>query len=486
MSKVGRNDPCACGSGKKYKKCCLAKNSTVIDLGWQKMRRTEGGLMPILFSYALERFREGVVVEAWNEFYLEVDIDIPQNEAPVEFETIFMPWFLFNWIDHGYLDFDDNRTDLVDKPIAMLYLEEQSRRLDSYQQRFIRSICGEQFSFYVVTDVIPGVSLELKDLILNRTVSVHERQGSKMIKVGNILFARVMTMDGSSIMVGSGPYLIPPDYQSYFIDLREDWQTPIKELGVDILLKFEDQLRDIYHQIIEQINNREPPQIRNTEGDELEFSKLHYQLECSAEEAFAALKTLATSIPEKELLEQGKFDNQGKLVAFEVPWLERIGSEAIKGQTTLKGTLNISENKLSIDVNSRERSSAIKRKITKRLGKRAIFKNAVIQSTKKMMEASPREYALGSSPAEIASKELQSQPEVQLMLKEMAAQHWAKWLDIPLPALKDKTPRESAKTAKGCEQLEALFLQFEGMSSDNASEPFDPDIDALRKQLGMG
>jgi len=24
--KVGRNDPCPCGSGKKYKKCCLGKN----------------------------------------------------------------------------------------------------------------------------------------------------------------------------------------------------------------------------------------------------------------------------------------------------------------------------------------------------------------------------------------------------------------------------------------------------------------------------
>ena len=23
--KVGRNDPCPCGSGKKYKKCCMAK-----------------------------------------------------------------------------------------------------------------------------------------------------------------------------------------------------------------------------------------------------------------------------------------------------------------------------------------------------------------------------------------------------------------------------------------------------------------------------
>jgi len=25
MSKVGRNAPCPCGSGKKYKKCCLSR-----------------------------------------------------------------------------------------------------------------------------------------------------------------------------------------------------------------------------------------------------------------------------------------------------------------------------------------------------------------------------------------------------------------------------------------------------------------------------
>ena len=25
MAKPGRNDPCPCGSGNKYKKCCLAK-----------------------------------------------------------------------------------------------------------------------------------------------------------------------------------------------------------------------------------------------------------------------------------------------------------------------------------------------------------------------------------------------------------------------------------------------------------------------------
>ena len=29
MTKIGRNEPCPCGSGKKYKKCCLLKTASV-------------------------------------------------------------------------------------------------------------------------------------------------------------------------------------------------------------------------------------------------------------------------------------------------------------------------------------------------------------------------------------------------------------------------------------------------------------------------
>jgi len=31
QSKVGRNEPCPCGSGKKFKQCCLAKQSQKED-----------------------------------------------------------------------------------------------------------------------------------------------------------------------------------------------------------------------------------------------------------------------------------------------------------------------------------------------------------------------------------------------------------------------------------------------------------------------
>ncbi len=36
MNKVGRNDPCPCGSGKKFKKCCGDKPA-----GYQKMKNVE-------------------------------------------------------------------------------------------------------------------------------------------------------------------------------------------------------------------------------------------------------------------------------------------------------------------------------------------------------------------------------------------------------------------------------------------------------------
>ncbi|MDX2421182.1 MAG: SEC-C metal-binding domain-containing protein [Amphritea sp.] len=35
--KTGRNDPSQCGSGKKFKKCCMTRNmAPVASMSWQK------------------------------------------------------------------------------------------------------------------------------------------------------------------------------------------------------------------------------------------------------------------------------------------------------------------------------------------------------------------------------------------------------------------------------------------------------------------
>ncbi|TAJ83675.1 MAG: tetratricopeptide repeat protein [Gallionellaceae bacterium] len=54
MSKTGRNDPCPCGSGKKYKQCCMHKDSAPAS----------ANLVPLLLEQALTHHRKGELPQA--------------------------------------------------------------------------------------------------------------------------------------------------------------------------------------------------------------------------------------------------------------------------------------------------------------------------------------------------------------------------------------------------------------------------------------
>jgi hypothetical protein len=57
---VRRNDPCPCGSGKKFKKCCAAKEETPIA-GFAAAIRTKGG---VSFDPAANAYR--AIVHSWD------------------------------------------------------------------------------------------------------------------------------------------------------------------------------------------------------------------------------------------------------------------------------------------------------------------------------------------------------------------------------------------------------------------------------------
>ncbi len=93
--KIGRNDPCPCGSGKKYKHCCLVREEAT-DLEWRRLRRADDRFAGELFRYALDRYGEGLLEAAWEEFLLGLKVDVAPRDHP-DFPTTFVPWFLFIW-----------------------------------------------------------------------------------------------------------------------------------------------------------------------------------------------------------------------------------------------------------------------------------------------------------------------------------------------------------------------------------------------------
>lgn len=135
-------------------------------------------------------------------------------------------------------------------------------------------------------------------------------------------------------------------------------------------------------------------------------------------------------------------------------------------------------------VNSQDRADTIKRKLTRRLGKRAVLRHALIQSPEKMLEdAASAGPGAGLQPSAQSSEELQALPEAQAKLREMAEHHRKAWVDTPLPALQGKTPREAAKTASGRERLDAVLLEFEQHAE--TPQPFSPDVPSLRRALAL-
>ena len=107
---------------------------------------------------------------------------------------------------------------------------------------------------------------------------------------------------------------------------------------------------------------------------------------------------------------------------------------------------------MTADVNSNKRATRLKREIATRLGDRASYVRAVIESTEHMLEQARA--GKGGPPRE-------TEPALRELEATMQEQQWTDWLDESVPALGGKTPRQAARSQAGREMLNAVLNDFE-------------------------
>ncbi len=490
--KISRNDPCPCGSGKKYKKCCLqnmgtnANKAPSSEFMWHKIRKTENDLVSLLLDYAKERFGDEIFPAAWDEFLLYRDIEIDENIL-MDMDPMFSLWFVFIWEVSEFMD--DDALDAMDLPeitIAMLYIKEHPDQLDAYENQYIQTACQQPYSFYQVIDSDYGNSLTIKDLLLNRTHIVLEKQASRQEIKGAVLFTRVISMEGISVMIGCFTLLIPTIYHSSLISLRQNLKKENGELTAMSLLDLDFELREVFFEIYENVQNPVLPELQNTDGDPLVPIKLFYDINCTPAKAVDCLKELADGLDDEELFLDAEFDDTGTLEKIRFPWLKKGNPKHPEWENTVMGHIDINQNSLTIEVNSEIRSELIQIEIKYRLQDNAVYKNSVMTSIKKTMEEMTGN---GPSPEAEAQarthEELMQIPEIRQQINQMAEKHWNDWLDIKVPALGGMTPREAANDPIGREKLDGLFLHFESMNRQQPQNDFSPDIPKLKQILGI-
>ncbi len=476
LSKVGRNQPCPCGSGLKYKNCHLRGETLTspADDAWRSLHDVTLRLPAELVRFARNRYGAIVLDEAWNEFTGDAEEIFDRDSVNL---PVFMPWFFYQWNP------DPHNTKLTPEqvaefPLAAAYLAHEGRRVPGFTTRYLTACLDSAFSFLDVIDAKPGSGIEMRDALTGWRGFVTEKTASQSVKVGDIIFGNVVTLDGVSILDGSAPISLPPGEKGAVIDLRNRLRKRATKLTPKILREAGIEVIDVYFQTAERLLHPTLPKLTNTDGETMVLCTVTYDVP-SARAAFDALKDLAVGEDESELLASATYDVNGNLDTVELPWLRR-GNSKVDWKNTILGRIQIKDRQMTVEVNSEERAKRFREIADKALPAGSRYLSTLQESLAAAIEDHKRDQE-GDSPRE----DINDLPEVKAMLKEQLRSYYRQWVDMDVPALGGKTPKQAMKTKDGREMVEALLLDFERRAGHQPG--LDQDIfDELRATLGIG
>ena len=121
-------------------------------------------------------------------------------------DALFLPWFLYSWRPDPE-DYEDEAEAHAypPMPVAEHYARRRGTRLDALERRLIEEACRAPFSFFSVVDAEPGHSLRLRDILRQTEVTVQESTASRSLPDGDILYARVISVQVSHLGCISRP-----------------------------------------------------------------------------------------------------------------------------------------------------------------------------------------------------------------------------------------------------------------------------------------
>lgn len=454
---VGRNDPCPCGSGRKFKHCCLARQGDA-DTARVRMRTAEGREVMAVFKHAITTWGEPLLQHAWEDFWLYEDMPEDMQAEP-EWEGMFLAWFTLGFVPDPECP---DRTDAwPTEPLGLHWLASQPGPIDPLDRAFAEQACRSPLSVLAVVHVEPGVSLDVMDVLTGRRFHTPELTASRSLRVGHLIFARVVTLNGLSLLFGMAPYVAPPEWHVEVIDWRAHYFRK-RAVTREMVADREFELRDLYLDVRDSVLNPAPPTVNNTDGDPLCAVTLAYALAVdvpTARERLLPLATLGDEVSEDAVTR----DAAGAVTSAQLVWVNRTGksprasaASTAATRSTLLGFLALSDGRLVVEVNSEKRATAIARQIRARFGDDATLLDRVVTDpVGEAFETARKRKGLHLvEPPEVRP------PEFAAIDAELRRRHSVEWLDTPVPALQGKTPRQAARSKAGRERLEAVLLGF--------------------------
>lgn len=438
--KIGRNDPCPCGSGKKYKQCCaLAPQiGTVVKKGHDGAIERAVGWLNTHHRKAVSRAIDIMLFTGLSENEQDainaLDAETWQGIQLNATECL---------LAEGLIQVKNEELRVLDVLLGMggpLFTIEQ--------RQWIKQLSEQPLRLYNVTNVIPNQQMTLCDAIDTSVapITVLERSGSQVSLIGTMMGARIMSVEDHYELSGAAYPFSHLMGTTVLNIIKQDEKSNVDHwLSQQIFIS-----HLIRRKWIEQfIKPMEMPTMMDAQsGNPLLFVTDHYRVK--------------------------DWENLGKILASkkDIDGDRHAGWSRLKkypdGLTRSTSTINISDSPNKIELFHKTQVEADKgRKWFDKLAGDCIeFTGREISDPIGMLKDMPAgkttKLTPGKSLSNKAKGNVDLHPDIIANLIEQRIHHfYANWSDEPIPALDGKTPRQAITTTSGLERVKGLIRSYE-------------------------
>ena len=478
QGKAGRNDPCPCGSGKKYKKCCLLKQGEHKSSATSAISDVENALMERLFTYSYDKKFRGSFLQASGRYWRtepKEPLVLPEDVVE-EDHGAFTEWFLNDFLLPS------------GKTIVEEFYSAQFSRLTPEERAILEAHMVGYTSVYEIQEVFEGKGFRAKDLLMSGELEIREVSGSRQLVKWDIITARVYTVNGISKIAGPTTQMVPRDLLDSFMGfLRQEQEVFTREAGKEgwpAFMKARSyRIRHFFADL--------PEQKRVFHTDEG-----HQVVIARAEHRTGALRDVITRF-EKEydfMIDEVKSGKEAKL-----SWIKRGPSkewpaaaklpekglliqskmlhESGKLEWPVLGTISITSDRLTLECFSRERLERGNKRLKEILGGLIEHTEDSFQNVDEAMKKRER-----SGP----EKEPKVSRHANLLAQAQLTRQYQDWTDSKLPALNGMSPREAVRTTEGRQRVLDILKDIENAEERSRKEGrLYLDVAVLRKELGL-
>lgn len=456
-----RNGPCPCGSGKKYKHCCLNRVQNPFQFAVADIKPQEGAVEKAM-DWLATRHRKGWQV-AFELLYEEL-LSLPDRNklSRLDQETISgIQINLTEWL----LAEGDIQAQGSKRRISDYLIGPSGPTWTAGQRDWLQQLGQRPLRLYTVTEVVPGVQITLCDTLNGDATPmvVRERSGSQSLAPGMYFGARVVRVGEHFELSGAGyPFSMLSGPM-----VADRLRATAEEFG-DLPGLAQEQGLVLMSLWLQQYvaPPAMPTLIDHYSGEPMTLITDHYRV--------LDWDTLARALQGCPDVEGDRQDGWSRFI------------DCADGQIRHLAHINLGkkENQLEVFYKTQSYADQGRAWLDALAGAALVFlvrkvispEAAMAQSSKRGTRSPKAASFLDIDPHELAQA-----------MADVVRRSYANWADEPIPALNNKTPRQAIQTAAGLERVKGLLRSYEDGEKTQANQQGRVEVsyDFLWESLGL-